>query len=245
MRKEIGFITAVLFIIAQSTFPELSAQPGMAATIPFDGYVILNNGDTLTGKIRWSLKYVENNPVEIKFIDESGYSEFFKADAIRGFGNTLPGWTVDEPEFLGQSSQDYISVPSFKKNIPVFMHRLLEGRIIVLQNRKSGMISSSTTVVKKRFDGIAFSWSPGEGLSIGPSYRTDFRVIEARTRFTSYFIIKEKKPIIKIDKDNYEENFDSLFGDCPAISEELNKNPDLRSFRNFMILTEVYNRICQ
>jgi hypothetical protein len=46
--------------------------PGMASEIPVPGYVILSNGDTLFRKIRWALKYVENNPVEVKFIAENG-----------------------------------------------------------------------------------------------------------------------------------------------------------------------------
>jgi hypothetical protein len=246
MRQKKRFLTVLFFVTILSALSmKMSAQPGMAATVPMSGYVVLANNDTLAGMIRWSLKYVENNPVEIKFIEENGNSKLFKADEIKGFGNILPEWAADDPQFVDRNFQDYVSVPSFKKSIPVFMHRLLAGRLTVLQNRSSGSISSAVISEKPRIDGIGFTWIPGEGLSIGPSYRTDYRIIKARTRFTSYFVSKENKPIIKIDKDNYEENFNILFGDCSVIVQELAKNPDLNKFRNFMILTEVYNKICQ
>jgi len=246
MRQEKRFLAVIFFIIAYSALSmKMFAQPGMAATIPLAGYVVIANDDTLTGQIKWSLKYVENNPVEIKFIAENGNSKLFNASEIKGFGNIIPGWAADDPQFVDQKFQDYVSVPSFKKSIPVFMHRLLAGRLTVLQNRSSGNISTTMTTEKSRIDGIGFTWNPGEGLSIGPTYRTDYRVIEGRTRFTNYFVSKENKPIIKIDKDNYEENFNILFGDCQAIVQELTKNPDLKKFKNFMILAEVYNRICQ
>jgi len=246
MRQKKGFLAVVFFIGAYSVFSlKMLAQPGMAATMPVVGYVVLSNGDTLPGKIKWSLKYVENNPVEIKFIADNGNTKLFNASEIKGFGNIIPGWVADDPQFVDQKFQDYVSILSVKKNIPVFMHRLLAGRITILQNRSSGIISNSTTSEKSRIDGIGFTWIPGEGLSIGPRYRTDYRVIEERVRFTSYFVSKENKPILKIEKDNYEENFNFLFGDCQAIVQELTKNPDLKKFKNFMILTEVYNRICQ
>jgi len=115
----------------------------------------------------------------------------------------------------------------------------------VLQNRQSVTIASTKITEKTRIDGIEFTWYPGEGLSIGPTYRTDYRIIERRTHYASYFVSKENNPIIKIDKNDYEENFNRLFGDCPAIEQELAKNPDLNKFQNFIILAEVYNRICQ
>ena len=246
MRHKNKFLVVIFLVIAYSALSlRMSAQPGMAATIPVNGYVVLANGDTLSGQIRWSLKYVENNPVEIKFNSGNGNSQLFKAGDIKGFGNIIPGMEADDPHLVDGNFQDYVSVPSLKKNIPVFMNRLLAGRITVLQNRSSGIISTTKISEKSRIDGIEFTWNPGEGLSIGPTYRTDYRIIEERTRFTSYFVSKENKPIIKIDKGNYEENFNFLFGDSQAIVLELNKNPDLNKFKNFMILAEVYNRIYQ
>ena len=95
-----------------------------------------------------------------------------------------------------------------------------------------------------RMDGIAFTYIPGEGLSIGPSYRTDYRIIERRIRYTSYFVSIENEKIIKVEKENYNETFTSLFGDCPQIDDEVRKDPNLVKFKNFMILVEVYNTLC-
>jgi hypothetical protein len=248
--KRISFYITFLTVIS-GFYSQLSAQneesmaPGMAATISVPGYVILSNGDTLTGKIRWALKYVENNPTEIKFTSENGAAKSFNASEIKGFGNKIKLWMDDNPTAFLMDMENYVSIPSFKKGAPVFMNRLLKGRITVYQNRSAIIIGSSTTVTENtRIDGIVFTFIPGEGLSIGPTYRTDYRVIHGRTRYTSYYVIKDDSTMLKIEKDNYESLFKVLFGDCSAIDQELAKNPDLAKFKDFMILTEVYNRVC-
>jgi hypothetical protein len=219
--------------------------PGMPPGIPVMGYVVLMNGDTLYGKLRWTLKYVENNPVEIKFIAENGASKMFKAGEIKGFGNRNILWMENNPIPVKLQFEHYLSMPSFKKGEPVFYNRLMSGRITVFQNRSAIILSSSTVVEDSRIDGIAFSLTPGEGLSIGPSYSTDYRIINRRTRLTSYYVSKDNAQFIKVEKANYDSLFNTFFGDCPAIDQELNKNPNLRQFKNFMILAEVYNKLCQ
>jgi hypothetical protein len=241
----------ILLTIMSGLYLQLSAQdeesvaPGMAATIPVPGYVILSNGDTLFGKIKWALKYIENNPVEIKFTAENGASKSFNAAEIKGFGNQLKVWMEDNPKAFLMDQENYVSIPSFKKEVPVFMNRLLNGRITIYQNRSGVIVGSTTTVTEDtRIDGIAFTFTPGEGLFVGPSYRTDYRIIKGRSRFSSYFVVKDKAAMIKVEKDNYESLFKTLFGDCSAIDQELTKNPDLTKFKNFMILVEIYNKIC-
>jgi hypothetical protein len=241
----------ILLTLISGYFSQLSAQneesvaPGMAATMSVPGYVILSNGDSLTGKVKWALKYVENNPVEIKFTAGNGAAKSFNASEIKGFGNQIKLWMDDNPTAFLMDMENYVSIPSFKKGVPVFMNRLLNGRITVYQNRSAIIIGSSTTVTENtRFDGIGFTLIPGEGLSIGPRYRTDYRIIHGRTRYTSYYVVKNDSTMIKVDKDNYEALFKSLFGDCSLIDQELEKNPDLAKFKNFMILAEVYNRMC-
>ena len=245
--------TCKLIIIMAFTLTitvKLSAQiddiaPGMAPIIPVNGYVILSNGDTLYGKLRWTIRYVENNPVEIKFIAENGATKLFNASDIKGFGNQLETWMEDNPVPIKLETEHYVSLPSYKKGVPVFIHRLIGGKITVYQNRSSVILQSSSVVENTRIDGIGFSFTPGEGLSIGPTYRTDYRVIKARTRFASYFISRDNGSLIKVEKDNYETLFKSLFGDCPAVDKEISKNPDLIKFKNFMIIVEVYNQLCQ
>jgi len=222
---------------------KLTAQEGMAAMMPVDGFVVLSNGDTIQGKIRWNLKYVENNPVEIKFFAGDGTSKNYNASEIRGFGNYLKLIKKDfnTPEVL--ELENYVSMPSLKKAIPVFMNRLLHGRITVFQNRSSLGFSGGKVEELSKFDGISFSFG-SNGLTIGPVYRTSYRIISGRNRYSSYYVSKNMETIIKIDKNNYDSLFPALFGDCHAINKELEKNPDLRKFKNFMILAEVYNEIC-
>jgi hypothetical protein len=206
---------------------------GMAPMMPVQGYVLYGNGDTLFRTLKWSLKYVENNPVEIKFTSKDGGSKVFTSSDIRGFGNYVSGF-----------KENYISLPSMKKGVPVFMNRLMSGRVTVYLNRSSLGSSSSTIVERTRIDGIGFFFTPGEGLSIGPTYHTDVKVINSRSHYSSYFVSKDFGPLIKIDKDDYEAHIQNLFGDCQAVNDELAKNPDLGKFKNFMILAEVYNRLC-
>jgi hypothetical protein len=240
----ISLVSATFIISVQVSAQSEEIAPGMAPMLPVRGYVVLANGDTLLGKLRWTLKYIENNPVEIKFTAENGESKVFNAAEIKGFGNQNSMWMENNPIPLKLQMENYVSVPSFKKNVPVFFNRLLDGRVTVYQNRSAAILSSSTVVENTRMDGIAFSFSRGEGLSIGPSYRTDYRIIKQRTRLSSYYVSKDNAPYVKVEKANYESLFKELFGDCPSIEQELIKNPDLKLFKNFMIMAEVYNRVC-
>jgi hypothetical protein len=242
--KTSGLIMLVMISLGISQ--KLSAQvSGMPAMMAVDGYVVLSNGDTLAGKIKWSLKYVENNPVEIRFTSENGAIKVFNASEIRGFGNYLKAVQENFDTPVELEPEHYVSMPSIKKGVPVFMNRLVDGRITVFQNRSSLGITSSKVEERSKIDGIGFSFIPGEGLSIGPTYRTSYRIIEGRTRFSSYFVSKDNGALIKVEKENYDSHFPTLFGDCPGIGQELGKNPDLIKFKNFMILVEVYNQICK
>jgi hypothetical protein len=249
MKKILIILDLFLFVIVTSWLPlRMSAQvAGMAASMPVDGYVILSNGDTLKGKIKWSLKYVENNPIEIKFTAENGYTKTFNASEIPGFGNynyvKMTKESFDAP--FEPELENYESMKSFKKGVPVFLNRLLDGRIKVFQNRSSVGLGGDKEVTISKYDGIKFSFSSGEGLMVGPSYRTDYRVIKGRTRYLSYFVTKDNGALLKIEKDNFDNMFSILFGDCPAIQQELGKNPDLQNFKNFTLLAEVYNQLCK
>jgi hypothetical protein len=234
-------VTSILFIPLT-----LTAQYGTAPTLTtVDGYVILSNGDTLYGQLKWRLKYVENNPVEIKFYTENGASKIFNASEIPGFGNFTKFVKEDFDTPLDFELEHYVSMPSFKKGIPVFMNRLLKGKINVFMNRSSMQSGGDEVVEISEFDGIMFSYSSDEGLRIGPSYKTSYKIIQKRVRFSSYFVVKGDSAMIKVEKSNYDAISPGLFEDCPAIIEELHKNPDLRKFKNFMLLVEVYNQICK
>jgi hypothetical protein len=222
-----NFITRnlILLMIGITWMPvNISAQvEGMA--MPSDGYVILRNGDSLYGRITWRLKYVENNPVEIKFTPVNGSTMIYNASEISGF-------------------DDYVSMPSFKKGVPVFLNRLLDGRIKVFQNRSSAIITNDKVETTTEYDGLEFRYSREDGLTIGPRFITSSRVIESRTRYSSYFVTKDNGALQKIEKENFESVFSTLFGDCQAIQQELIRNPDLEKFKNFMLLVEIYNNLC-
>jgi hypothetical protein len=223
-----NFITRslILLVIGISWISAKTSAQVEGMAMPSDGYVILRNGDSLYGRITWRLKYVENNPVEIKFTPVNGSTTIYKAGEISGF-------------------EDYVSMPSFKKGVPVFYNRLLNGRIKVFQNRSSAIITNEKVETTSEFNGLEFSYSSEDGLTIGPRFITSSRVIESRTRYSSYFVTKDNGALQKIEKENYESGFSTLFGDCQAIQQELIRNPDLGKFKNFMLLVEIYNNLCR
>jgi hypothetical protein len=187
------------------------------------------------------MKYAENNPVEIKFIPENGSARILNAADLSGLAIN-PHTDFDGNEM---PQENYVSMPAMKKGTPVFYNRLIDGKLQVFQNRSSVIITKETAEVNTEFDGIEFRYSKENGLTVGLAYKTSYRILESRRRFSSYFIIKNKGEFQKIDKDNYDSVFPALFGDCNEIQLELNKNPDLRKFKNFMILAEVYNQLCR
>jgi len=241
MRKYLT-LWLMISVIAPSWMPlKTFSQAGESAPRAGEGYVILKNGDTLNGRINWRMKYAENHPAEIKFIPENGSPQIYNASDLSGLV-IYPQQDFDGYEL---PQEDYVSMPSMKKVIPVFYNRLLAGKLQVFQNRSSTVITKETAEVTTEFDGIEFRYSKKNGLTVGLTYKTSYRIIESRTRYSSYFIKKGDDSLQKIDRDMYESVFPALFGDCPKIQQELNKNPDLRKFRNFMILAEVYNQLCR
>ena len=234
----------ILFAFISGINLNLSAQVNqysmMAGLGPFPGYVILSSGDTLKGTVKWAMKYIENNPCQLKFTAENGNAKSFSASEIKGCGITM----MDSQNALPMPPEHYVTLPSLKKGGPVFIRRLMDGRLTVYQNRSAVISDNSVTQETSTFDGIAFTFTLADGLSIGPSYRTEYRIIKERSHASSYYVIKDGATMIKIEKGNYESFFKSLFGDCEAIDKELIKNPDLNKFKNFMLLAEVYNKIC-
>jgi len=234
----------VLIISTLISYAQEESMPGMSSPFATEGYVIFSNGDTIYGMVRQKMKYVENNPVVIVFKNRNGVSTEYNAADIKGFGNNIQVWEEDNPIPVSLGTEDYLTLPSYKKKIPVFMHRLLDGRITVFQNRSSAIITSSEIEKTSKMDGVGFSYTSDDGLSVGLRYRTKARVIRERSHFTSYYVFKDGGDYFKVDKDNYDELFGTLFGDCQAIDLELNNNPDLRKFKYFMLLTEIYNQMC-
>jgi hypothetical protein len=236
----------ILIMIAIAMPLKLSSQyPGMPPGGSVYGYVLLSNGDTLQGLVKWRVKYVENNLAEIMFTAKNGNSKIFNASEISGFGHYAGGKVkyINTPE--SPENENYVSVPSLKKGSPVFMYRFLDGRIRVFQHRNIQGFSQKLNEEPSKMDGISFSFSRDKGLVIGPSYKTSYTIIDGRSHYSDYLISKDKGNLLEVDKKNYDTIFQVLFGDCPEIAQEIRKNPDIASFKNFMILAEVYNQLCK
>jgi len=232
----------ITFGISPKLFSQVAGIPPSGAVY---GYVLLSNGDTLQGLVKWRVKYVENNLAEITFIAKNGNSKIFNAGEISGFGHYAGGkvQNLNTPE--SPENENYESVLSLKKGIPVFMYRFLNGRIKVFQHRTVQVISSVFDEKSPTIDGISFSFNSKEGLSIGTSYLISYRIITGRSGYSSYLVRRDKGKLLEVDKKNYDQLLPVLFGDCPKIGQEIEKNPDLAKFKYFIILTEVYNQICK
>jgi len=207
------------------------------------GCIISQQGDTIYGMVKLKSKFIENNIAEIQFKNSQGNIDSFDAGSIQGFGIDFSSvFKMDEPG--GNQWDFYESKPAIKKGLLVFMNRFEKGKINVFQNRSS--LGLTTTVAKQnsKFDGINFPYSTDEGLRISPSYKVTTTFISSKSWSTSYYFEKNNGGLVKIDKSNYENLWVDLFGDCPDIQIEIVKNPELKNFKNFILLVKVYNSIC-
>jgi hypothetical protein len=221
----------------------LDAQSKLQDLMSMDGFLV-NNGDTLFGSVYMKQKYLDNHPYSLVFTGRDNIKKEYTAGTVAAVGvYSIPGRN-EFGDLQSHSLADYESIPSPKSGGNIFALRLIDGKIKVFQNRSAGTISSSKTMEMTKFDGIGFRFSPEEGLVIGPRFRTSYQVIDEKTRYTSYFIQKDNGAVLKISKDNYEELYPALFDDCPAIKAETDKNPDLKKFKNFMLLVEIYDQLC-
>jgi len=246
----------VLSVITMISTLQLSAQeediipyiPGGGSLLRVEGYVILKNGETLYGMVRSPItfKYVENNPVKIIFYANNGGKFSYDANEIAGFGMRPKIWKIGNPNPISLEMEHYVSLPSYKQGVPVFMNRFIDGMITVYQNRSSGQIHSDFDGIEKtRIDGNKFSFSFDDGLSIGTNFNKNYDEIYRKIGFSSYYISKNGGQLIEVKKGNYEVLFKTLFGDCPAIGQEIERNPDLMKFKYLTIVAEVYNQVCQ
>jgi len=217
--------------------------PGFSPGIPVNGYVVLDNGDTLHGQVIWRFRYKENNLSGIRFITNDGENYVFNASDIIGFGDDPLTWKKEDPVPRQIKTEDYLSVPSYRRQNQVFMHRLLDGRLTVFQNRNSSIIALSNLDLNENIEGINFSYSPVKGLKIGDECISKPSVVRYRSRYSSYYIRKDNGELIRVDRKRFAEVFDNIFSDSQVIMDEVEKNPSLKDFKNFMILAEVYNKL--
>jgi hypothetical protein len=93
-------------------------------------------------------------------------------------------------------------------------------------------------------DGINFTYSPGDGLYCELIFAAPPEHFEKHGWYSSYYVEKDGSERLKVEKGGYDTVWKDLFGDCQKMSEEVGHNPDLLKFRNFLIVAEIYNRIC-
>jgi hypothetical protein len=240
-KKNLYIVTLIIAAIGMPSKLLSQFGAGISPGVAVYGYVLLNNGDTLQGLVKWKAKYVDNNLAEIMFTSKNGNSKIFNASEILGFGH----YRGKHPYTPSPEDENYESIPSLNKGIPVFIYRFMDGRIKVFQHRTTQGMYYSRGEKLSKIDGISFSFSLDEGLSIRPSYNTSYKIIEGRSGYLNYLVSKDKGKLLEINKKNYDNVFPALFGDCPEIMLEVEKNPELSIFKNFMILAEVYNQICK
>lgn len=187
MKKPFQFF-ALTALIA-TTYVSASAQiitDSELITLFVDGYVVKAGKDTLLGKVMVTQQ--NNYATQISFKDKDGNKTKFGADDIVAFGQKPPKLMRDFTDLTTVDKEQvyYESKAHPKKEGKlVFMERLMNGSKIKLYNNPSG----------------------GEGsTSIG-----GFKLNENEA---SYVVVKQDgKPFI-LKKKNYEDEFDSLFGDC-------------------------------
>jgi hypothetical protein len=247
MNRNTKILCFVILILSGIGIPLklLSQEPGVSPGVSVYGYVLLSDGDTLKGLVKWKAKYVDNNLAEINFTSKNGNSKIFNAGEILGFGHYKSGKIVGPYTSAIAEDENYVSIPSLKKGAPVFIYRFLDGRIRVFQHRSTKGMTSVLSEKPMAVNGISFSYSKADGLSAGTYYKTSSSIINSRSGYLSYLVSKDKDKLLEVNKQNYENVFQNLFGDCPEIMKEVERNPELATYKNFIILTEVYNQICK
>lgn len=186
-------------------------------TMFVDGYVVKESQDTLRGKVMVTQQM--NYVTQISFKDKDGNKTKYAASDIVAFGQKRPKFMRDFADLttIDKEQVHYESKAHPKKEGKmVFMERLMNGSKIKLYNNPSG----------------------GEGsTSIG-----GFKLNENEA---SYVVVKQgDKPFI-LKKKNYEDEFDSLFGDCSSFMAYANGKPELKKFKQLGTVVENYNKSCE
>ncbi len=186
--------------------------------MPVEGYVVTPKGDTLRGKV--AVIMVNGYVMQISFRRAKGAEKVkYGPDDLLAFSQQRPELLRD---FTDLTSIDKERVHYESKEHPkrpgkkVFMERLMDGKKIRVYNNPAGGEKS-----------------------------TSFAGYKLSEKETSYVVQKaDARPFI-LRKSNYEEEFDALFGDCPAFAAYAKSQPDFRKFRQLGQVIEQYNNRCE
>lgn len=218
MKKLKNFLA--LTAVCAGIYSQASAQiitDSEPITIFVDGYVVASNQDTLRGKVMVTQQM--NYVTQISFKDKDGKKTKYSPDDVLAFGQKRPKLMRDFADLttIDKEQVHYESKAHPKKaDKKVFMERLMDGDKIKLYNNPSGAEGST---------------------SIG-----GFKLNEKES---SYVVVKQgEKPFI-LKKKNYEEEFDSMFGDCQPFMALANGKEDWKKFKQLGTVIENYNKQCK
>ena len=122
------------------------------------------------------------------------------------------------------------------------MYRFEKGRINAFLNPRSSSKRVEWTHPTGKMTGLNFTYSPGEGLVIGPNYEMTTYI---KIWHNSYYIEKDGGELLKVSNKNIDDLWPSLFEDCQEMSKEIELNPDLKKWKSFRLLVRIYNEICE
>ena len=214
-------LTACLAVAFAVAAPSASAQILVDTDpihLPVAGYVVTLEGDTLRGKV--AVTGVNNYVTQISFRGPDGADKVkYGPDDLLAFGQKRPDLLRD---FTDLTSVDKEQVHYESKEHPrregkkVFMERLMDGTKIRVYNNPAGGEKSTSLA--------------------------GFKLSEKES---SYVVQKsDAKPFV-LKKNNYEEEFDTLFGDCTEFAAYAKSQPDFRKFRQLGLVVESYNTKCK
>jgi len=212
---------------------------GLSSMVAQHGYIILNTGDTIYGKFK-SGKIASGYMSQVILIGQNKEKTHYNAETIMELG--IEHIIYNDSFKPVNSFWEFFESKSLPKKGNMRLMRPFEkGIITVFYNSRSSETTLENTVSNGKIDGISFSYSFEDGLIFGP---TTELITSIKTWYSSYYIEKEGGKLTKVNKKNYVSLWPSLFKDCPAIIKEVNKNPELKDFKNFLLIVGIYNQLC-
>lgn len=208
----VGFVMTAQ---AQKTDNLQLTQP---VSLPTSGYILTEEGEQVHGKISAEkIMTVSSGEVtvlnEISFSTYSGEKMAYTADKIKGFSQKRP---FPLRNFEGFTSIDHNF--AYFQSMP---HPTNEGEMVFAEQVMQGKIQ---VFVAPRSVEIS----------------EDDASIQTEIADRRYYVAYDGKTIVLMES-NYQDHFNSLFGDCDEMTDFLQRHPQMTNFESFHILVELYN----
>jgi len=228
------FVSTIMLITVLSQGISLAQFDGLRG----NGGFISHSGDTVVGDIMIQT-ILDFYVLKIRCKDQNGKKYILAAEDLRGF------WFTDSsrPDSPPDSYTVYESHP--KPGNPekmVLMKRSVDG------NRIRLFEGQQMTVTETNFKDWWIDFHPSYSLVKGKIVFDDNFISlkfaqETYNLPTSFVIMKNGLPPTVIRKGNFDELFNTYFGDSPQLMQYLVENPDVKNFRNITFLVEYYNSL--